>query len=172
MALLLLVALSMSGLAWWYQHSQTRGVLAHWGAAAAMRIEKAEPVVAYRLVRRLPENPDAAPANSRPPIVTIGQQTYQLEQPVQLTGRRGFLHFRHALLKQTSYDWEAKPPKQPQWEYLLRFGEGTGSFELIIAPGSRAIAQSDGSKIAVLGLIAEKISDYLEQTFTGEQTSE
>ena len=161
--LLLLLALSMSAFAWWYQRSQSESVLTHWGAAIAMRIEKAEPVVACRLDPPMSENGSDRPNRSSRSVVTIGPRTYTTGQPMELTGRRGFLHFRHALLASTSYDWGAKPPNRPDWKYLLRFGEGDEAVELILAPESRVIALRDGSQIAVLGPIAETFGEYIEE---------
>ena len=154
----LLVALLLSGVAWWYRVSQSRTVLGLWGPQVAMRLERAEPVVVFRLLPADMNGEEEGDGELR----VIGRHRYLFGDSTHLSGRRGFLHFRHALVDTAAYDWDAPVPSEPRWQYLLRFGTGTDAVELVLSAKDRTIATADLRRLAVLGPVAEKMQQYIE----------
>ena len=154
----LLVALLLSGVAWWYRSNQSRTVLGLWGPQLAMRLERAEPVVVFRLQQETMSGKEKGDGEE----LVIGRHRYILGESTYLSGRRGFLHFRHALVDSAAYDWDAPVPSEPRWQYLLRFGTGEEAVELVLSAEDRTIATTDLRRLAVLGPVAKKMQEYIE----------
>ncbi len=157
----LVMALGFASVAWWYHANQSRSILRHWGAETAILIEKGEPVDLFRL-EPLPADAEPLPGS---PVRTIGGVRYRVGPPVRLSGSRGFLHVRHALVQPTTYRWTQPPPQRPQWQYLLRFGNAQKNTEIVIAPQQQVVAEASGRRAVMMGPMAEKIGAYLEQQF-------
>jgi hypothetical protein len=123
LVILLMVALGMAlaGYAWWHQRQAGRRSTAFWGTAGAMRVRFAPEVEFLPLV---PADAAADPTAERSRL-TIGEASYGVGEPVRLAGSRGLVHARHALLDDLSYDWQAAPTTEGNWEFLLRFRDGS-----------------------------------------------
>lgn len=158
---ILVMAFGFAGVAWWYHANQSRSVLRHWGADTAMLIENGEPVDLFRL-EPLPADAEPLPDTR---VRTIDGVRYRVGPSVRLSGTRGFLHVRHALVQPTTYLWAQPPPLHPEWRYLLRFGNARKNAEIVIAPRQRVVAEAGGRRAVMMGPMAEKIEAYLEQQF-------
>jgi len=115
------VALLMSGYAWWHQFQQSRRCRDFFGTRAVQLIRLAPKVELLRL-----EQKSALSSDSQPPegILRIGNDTVLISRHVEITGTAGLLHARHALLQDMNYQWDtSRSDCTSQWSFALRFSQ-------------------------------------------------
>jgi len=116
-----LMALLLSGYAWWYQFQQGRRCREFLGTEAVRLIQLAPQVELLRL-----EQKSAGTDTSHRPegILRIGGTTVLVSQHVEITGTPGLVHARHALLQDLNYQWDASPSDcVSRWSFALRFSQ-------------------------------------------------
>lgn len=117
-----LLAVVLSGYAWWHQFQQGPRCREFLGTEAVQLIRLAPRVDLLRLA----ETP-ADGGDSRPPegILRIGETTLLVTDRVDITKVPGLLHARHALLQDVNYQWDAPATGcVSQWSFALRFSQG------------------------------------------------
>ena len=126
-ALLAVVTLCIAGAGggWWYQQNLQRRPLALWGRDSAQLILRAGDVELCRLER-------VDGARSRDAIEVRGKSYHPIEC---LNAARipGFLHLRHSLLNDYSFDWDDVATGEHDWRYALRFRDGDKTASLLIS---------------------------------------
>lgn len=123
-----LLALVLSGYAWWHQYQQGRRCREFLGNTAVKLIRLAPRV---ELLRLEPFSADLGDSAQPAGILRIGGATVLISQQAEITSVPGLLHARHALLQDLNYQWDA-PPRDcaSQWTFALRF-EQDGEHALI-----------------------------------------
>lgn len=114
-----LLALVLSGYAWWHQFQQSRRCRQFLGTETVKLVRLASRVDLLRL-----EEQAAATGQAIQPagILRIGGATVLIATRVDITGVPGLLHARHALLQDLNYQWDAPPTDcASQWSLALRF---------------------------------------------------
>jgi hypothetical protein len=109
------MAIGLAGYAWWHHLQAGRRSAHFWGAPSAVQVRYA-PQVEFLPLR--PLDPTDEPLGK---MVTICGTAYSVGDPVEVTGTRGLVHARHALVDDLSYAWSTKPADLGTWEFLLRF---------------------------------------------------
>ena len=123
------VALGAAAFGMLFRYQATRRTLQFWGSENVAMVADA-PVV--EAVRFGPE----------------GQEQAVAEQ-VDISGARGLVHLRQALLEDRSFDWDEPAARdEPVWSYGLRFRDGTSSVMLVFSSDFRR-AQQAGSPASV-----------------------
>jgi len=118
-----LLALVLSGYAWWHQYRQGPRCRDFFGTEAVQLIRLAPRVDLLRLTE-LPVE-ESAPDSSAT-VLEIAGIRVRVSDEVEVTGTPGMLHARHALLQDHNYHWD-KPTADcmSRWEFALRFsGDG------------------------------------------------
>jgi len=115
-----LLALVLSGYAWWHQYQQSWRCREFFGSETVQLVRLAKRVELLRLESSSPA--DASEPNSPKGILRIGNSTVLIVRQTDISTVPGLLHARHALLQDLNYDWDA-PPSQcvSQWSFALRF---------------------------------------------------
>lgn len=164
LALLVVVGLGVSGAAggWWYQQKQQRRPLQVWGHEAARLFLQAPQVELWRLT------PLAPMASLRVDLVTAEGEQLHATARANVSHARGFLHLRHSLVSDNSFDWSApEHPDNATWRYALHFVDGDRTATLLISDDYRAAMLAETGARATIVPIASAI----EQLF-GEQMSD
>lgn len=114
-----LLALVLSGYAWWHQFQQSRRCRQFLGTETVKLIRLAPRV---DLLRLEPRAAAAGSATQPAGILRIGGATLLIAKRVEITRVPGLLHARHALLQDPNYQWDAPPTDcLSQWSLALRF---------------------------------------------------
>jgi hypothetical protein len=150
---MIVVAIAMSGYAWWHQFQSGRQSAEFWGPAEAVLVRYA-PRVEFLVLR---ENGDE-PAGET--LTVLGTQEYEADEPIEVTGWRGMVHARHALVDDLSYDWNAPIPANAKWEFLLRFRDRDRLVTVAFAPEQGLICFVDRSRV---NSFIPKIADAFRQ---------
>lgn len=126
-ALLVVIALGVAGAGggWWYQHNLQRHSLELWGHDAARLMLNAPEVDLCTL--------EQTSGTSLSTKIVIEGQSYVTEDCGSVAGRRGFVHLRHSLLNDYSFDWPDPAAGAKRWRYLLRFRDGEKTARLVLA---------------------------------------
>ena len=114
-----LLALVLSGYAWWHQFQQSPRCREFLGTEAVQLIRLAPRVDLLRLEQKSTGNDDYNPPEG---ILQICDTTVLVTQRVEITTVPGLLHARHALLQDVNYQWDAPPTDcVSKWSFALRF---------------------------------------------------
>jgi len=145
-----LLALVLSGYAWWHQYWAGRRCHLFLGTEAVKLLRLAPHV---ELLRLEPEstvagNPSAGNPSQPEGILRIGGATVLIASRVDITGVPGLLHARHALLQDVNYRWDAAPTGcDGQWSFALRFAQGAESVIVAFDPGCNRIGLEGTDRI-------------------------
>ena len=121
--------------AWYYQYQQGQQVLAHWGVEHAGRIRLAPRCKLLKLDKASVTDEtrtDAAGAaemagTSMGRYLEIGGVNFPIRWERDLTGAPGFVHARHALIQDASYDWGNATAATNDWDYAIFFQDDGGT---------------------------------------------
>lgn len=136
----------------WYHFQQGRRCLEFWGSEAGNDIQHAPlvegrplfPISRDRVESAMlhSESDDSSSNDSdRPeedleeplPIIQIDGNEYAMGESIDITHRAGILHARHALIMDSSFEWESSLPPQTLWSVVLVFsGRGDSSTAVAI----------------------------------------
>jgi hypothetical protein len=117
---------------WWYYQRLQRRVLELWGPEAAALMVHAPRAEALWLT--------AAGTSSQrgSDDVDLGGTRFAVRQRADVSRAPGFIHLRHSLINDGSFDWEAPAGDcQPEWDYALRFVDGQQSATVLVAINCR-----------------------------------
>ena len=130
LALLLVAALGVAGAAggWWYQQSLQRRPIRLWGREAAVLFVNAPQAELWRLEAQ-PNTPSGTVD-----FVAADGQAFRVLEKVNVSQARGFLHLRHSLLSDHSFEWSPDAPSgRRDWRYALRFTDGDRGATLLVS---------------------------------------
>jgi len=156
-----LVALVLSGYAWWHQFQQSRRCREFLGTETVKLVRLAPRVTLLRLE---PMSADAENEELPSATVQIGDVTLAISKSVEITGVPGLLHARHALLQDMNYRWGPPTRCLGHWEFALKFEQDGDAATVAFDPKCSRIGQEGTNR---LGLF----SPDLMRTFT-EKTDE
>jgi hypothetical protein len=114
--LLLILGISLAGVAWWYQYLSTQRCLAYWGAENVRVIRQAERAEYWQLERV--SSGELANENSAK-LLEIGGQTYRVSKAVSVMQAPGYLHARDMLLSDDTFSWEQSVQSEPAPDHLF-----------------------------------------------------
>ncbi len=141
-----LLALVLSGFAWWYQLRKGSHCREFLGTDAVQLIRQASRVDLMRL-ERLPGT-TAGPGSTAATIELPGG-IYRVTERTDITPVPGLLHARHALLQDVNYQW-ARPPGDcaSDWAFALQFSSDTREAVLAFDPACNLIGVGDTDRTA------------------------
>ena len=113
---IVLVALLMSGYAWWHQKQKGRRTLEFWGSRIALRLRYGKEIELLQLT-----SPETSDESASGDTLGIDGQSWGIAQSKMISKAKGLVHARQALVFDPSYEWTAAPHKPPVWQYALRF---------------------------------------------------
>lgn len=149
---LIAAGLAAAMTAWWHQHSQTQAALAFWGGETAGLINRSDRVEVQAI--------DGVAVVSRDRLFQPGSTAKDI------TTARGLVHFRHSLLVDASFDWNAELKTVPAWEYAVRFSDAErDAIVLFDLKNKLAAPLDDAPMVASMAPIAEGVRTYLDEQF-------
>ncbi len=114
-----LLALVLSGYAWWHQFQQGPRCRDFLGTEAVQLVRLAPRVELLRFDQDL-ASAEGSPAPED--VLQIAGTTLHVTRRANITKVPGLLHARHALLQDVNYQWDAAAtPCLSQWSFGLRF---------------------------------------------------
>ena len=133
---MLTLAVLATGANFWFQRHRAARPLTLWGAEPARLIGLAGKVEALRIA---PENSSTDSDSSE--VIEFNSQRLRILEINDASESRGIKNIRQGLLDSASYDWSAANVQcEPQWEYGLRFSDGTTAATLLFAPNCAMVA--------------------------------
>jgi hypothetical protein len=153
--LLLAAGLAAAAAAIWNQYRQTRRALEFWGSEVVTLIGSAPSVELIRLSSRV----EAAPADesNQPPSLDI-------------SGARGLVHFRHSLLEDDDFIWDAPPPNPDPsgWDFQVRFSDGSNRVDVVFDLTANVAANlaSPDRTVRLTPKIASGLAEFFEDAST------
>ena len=168
---IVLVALLMSGYAWWHQKQKGRHTLDFWGSRIALRLRYGKEIELLELSQ--PESAGTATSGS---TLEIAGQSWGIAQSKMISKAKGLVHARQALVFDPSYEWNAAPHKPPVWQYALRVTDevdGESGLEATTSEQSNGVVllfdlehsvagTADGSRTVQI-TIAKGLSTFFEE---------
>jgi hypothetical protein len=109
---MLLLAIAMSGFAWWWNLGRGSRCIEFWGPNAARSIRVTQRVEVFEL---------ALEGAEETAVLSIGDRKLPILRQKEISGLRGLIHARNSLLEDSSFRWADSPPSSPIWKYALRW---------------------------------------------------
>ena len=159
-ALLAVLALGVIGAGggWWYRQGLQRRPLKLWGGDAAGLFINARDVEVCRLKRA--SDDDAVN------MIRAEGHAYQAADCIDAKLLRGFLHLRHSLVNDHSFDWADVSNRGNDWIYVIRFRDGGKKATLLVSADYRDVLLAEtGAKVSV-----KPIASGIEQVIGGAWT--
>lgn len=157
--LILLAVLAMSlagaGGGWWYQQSLQRRPLQLWGHEAATLMLRAPTVELWRL---------KPVTEGKPAAIRIAAQgdAFEAGKRIDVSRAPGFLHLRHSLLSDYSFDWLESASDKHDWRYALRFADNERTATVLFSDDFHyALLEETGAAASIKPIAAgvEKLFD-------------
>ena len=100
------LAVAAATFAWWYQWQHLGQAIEFWGTDSARLIRSGKNAELMVI-----KPPTSVPIGSAVPV----------QHRILLTGKRGLIHARQAMIEDVSFNWEAAPDVEAKWQYAMRF---------------------------------------------------
>jgi hypothetical protein len=158
LALFLVLGLGVAGAAggWWYQQSLQRRPIRLWGRDAAVLFVSAPQAELWRL--------EAHAKTGSPDFAAADGEAFRVLHKVNVSQARGFLHLRHSLLSDHSFDWSADTASgRRNWRYALRFIDGDRVATLLISDDFQHAMLAETSAAASISPIAHGIKTLFDE---------
>ncbi|HET6883281.1 MAG TPA: hypothetical protein VFI31_24135 [Pirellulales bacterium] len=152
---IVLLGVAGGGGGWWYHQHLQRRPLILWGAEAANLILRAPDVELCRLQKKAPAG--GASIN----LLVANGETYEATDCKDATRMRGFLHLRHSLLNDYSFDWSDPESAQREWRYVLRFRDGPKTATILVSDDFGYVQLAETGAKACIQPIAEGVEQVL-----------
>ncbi|HWB10867.1 MAG TPA: hypothetical protein VG826_16675 [Pirellulales bacterium] len=158
LALVLVLALGVAGAAggWWYQKGLQRRPIRLWGHEAASLLINAPHAELWRLEPQ-------SDATSKPDFMAADGEAFRVVENVDVSQARGFLHLRHSLLSDHSFDWSADSSRRKNWRYALRFVDGDRLATLLVSDDFQGTMLGETSAHASIVPIAAGVKKLFEE---------
>ncbi len=117
----------------WFHFQQGHRCLEFWGKTAGNDIQHAPRVEAIFLAEDSPpsnESTDGGEISEKKEPITIDNQTFVVTKRLEITSKSGIIHARHALIMDSSFEWQGTRDAVPRWRMLLAFS-GRGQETLV-----------------------------------------
>ncbi len=139
------LAIAMSGGAWWYHYTQVRQAAAFWGSPGGRLLVRGPEVTFYELG-------DGTVEETEEEQESIAGRT--VASSIDLSGRQGLVHLRHALYQDSNFQWEGRR-REPfdaadDWAYAVRFADGGEVMTAIFPRDFSRVGRVDGEELDVL----------------------
>jgi len=163
LALLVVMFLGVAGAAggWWYQRGLQRRPILLWRHEAADLFVNAPHAELWRLEPQSGTTPTSD-------VVTAGGKAFRAVKKVDVSEARGFLHLRHSLLSDPSFDWSADTSGPKNWRYALRFVEGDRVATLLISDDYEhamlSETSAEASIVPIAGAVKKLFKEQLRET--------
>ena len=153
--LLLAAGLAAAAAAIWNQYRQTRRALEFWGSEVATLIGSAPSVELIRLSSR---------------VEAAGGDESNRPQKVDISGARGLVHFRHSLVVDDDFIWDAPPPSPDPsgWDFQVRFSDEGKHADIVFDLTEQVAANlaSPGKTVRLTPKIASGLAEFFEDAST------
>jgi hypothetical protein len=147
----LVIALTMSGAAWWYHYQGSRRAAEFWGRDAAELIIGTGDFTLLEL---------GDPAGTGATAGEHGQANLVAGRPItashELSEQSGVIHLRHALTQDANFQWDAlrREPAlgDDDWAYAFQFTDGGRGLLVLLRSDFQVLARvgADGKSMDVL----------------------
>jgi hypothetical protein len=132
-----------------------------WGREAAVLFVNAPRAELWRL-----ETPPETPSEAE--LVTADGQRFRVAEKVDVSQARGFLHLRHSLLSDHSFDWSADTSGSKNWRYAVRFVDGDRIATLLVSDDFRYAmlgkTSAEASIVPIAGGVKKLFEEQLGET--------
>jgi hypothetical protein len=150
---MLIVAGGLAIFGWWWRYEQANQASEFWGRNHIQTLLNPGTTEVFFITK-----PDESSEHER---ISFRNQAWQLGTPRVLTQARGFLHARHSLTQDVSFDWErATDQLTPHWQMGVRLSHAGQTTTLLF--------DFDQQLLGVLEL--DKIVSLSPHTSTGWQS--
>lgn len=155
LALLVVLGLGVAGAAggWWYQQGLQRRPIRLWGYEAATLFISAPHVELWRL------EPGAEAAD----VMIADGEGFRAVEKVDVSQAHGFLHLRHSLLSDPSFDWSSENSRPKGWRFALRFSDGSRIAMLLISEDFQHAMLAETRAEASIAPIADGVKKLFEE---------
>jgi len=146
------IALAAAGMSWWFRYANTHQTVEFWGPTAATLIRDAPRVT----LRSYDPSVVAEPPSDAP-------------LPLDISQARGLTHLRNALLEDRSFDWNAKPPTDMNFQSSLVFEVTAGAeprLVVLFSPDFNYAANGSSDVAPRPTVCCRPIADGLKKFFT------
>lgn len=174
-AVVLLLGVVLSGFGLWYHYSATRRSLDFWGTETAGLISRAPQVEIFELEPFDSRTGDDSATSGPGPVATVnaGPDVFLLVAGRDISGSKGLIHARAALVTDRSFAWEAEPDCTPDWTHALRFTDGDRTATVLFAWDCHLTILSGAGQSASLAPLDNAMRRFcLEQYAEGASDSQ
>jgi hypothetical protein len=144
-ATILLLALGLGVISWWYRYESAHRATNFWGPAAAAIISEPERIDWFVV------------ADGEP-----GGRQYQ-----DVTGAAGMVHLRHSLVSDRNYQWgQPIVGEDVNWRWGLRFADEFGQVWVLFDETFRAVGRQLEEGGEIRAIAATGMSETLQEYFS------
>ena len=154
------IAVSMASYTCWHHYRKGYHALQMWGSEAGTLIRHASQV---RLIK-LAAVPEKSPENqSIGEKMRIGEKDCAVVGTLDISAARGFVHARHTLIVDRSFDWDRKITTVPiRWDFALEFSDQDQQVTLVFALQERLVHNLNTGNQQAMNETIKAIGDFLE----------
>jgi hypothetical protein len=163
-AAIFLAAIVAGAVAIVYHRGRAARPLELWGRDAALRIVQAPRVAALKLA---PDDsaPDAAGIAAGESIEVDGRR-YLVRQRREITGARGLVNIRRALVDDATFDWQdVGDDCLPDWSDALEFSDDSGRVIVLFSFDCPRVRSLPGEAQASIGPTAAALRAFMAEQF-------
>jgi hypothetical protein len=172
----LVLALVLATIAWFYARTSDRRAQQAWGAERAALV-----VMAPRAELWVLSADNADPGNTRPvdkasddTRIDVDGHALSIVQRHNISAARGVLHLRRGLIDDTSFDWDrADDECGPQWTHALSFADGDEVVTLLVSLDCPRVRLAEtGQELStrpIAGAVREFVAEQVGAGVIGER---
>lgn len=155
---------ALAGFGWWWRYEQANEASEFWGHDSIQALILPDKADAFGLQASSENSPKVDGSTNAP--ITFGSQTWQTGAWIDITKAKGFLHARHSLTQDVSFDWSRSPEALvPQWQMGVQFTRAGRTTTLLFDFEQRLLGLVEANKVVALAPhTSSGWQSYLERT--------
>jgi hypothetical protein len=171
--LLFASAAGIAGFSIWYTHAQSYRVIQALSSPVTQLIAFAPQAEIMQLAAAHdePAGDGINAAASQPDIIRIQNQAYKIVQKKNAIGLDRFAELRHWLLHNDNYDWNAAPPANATWQFLLVFTDGTTTAQLAFNFEQKCLVLAPDGAVLNIAPMQEGVQAFFTAQFSPENSA-
>ena len=149
------LAIGMTGYAWWHNYNQSKRIAKAWGNRAGAMIRQAPDVTLFLL----------SPGEAEE-VLMIGGQPFGVRTEKAVGQSRGLIHVRHLLAEDSYYDWEDEMDTcTPIWSFALRFQSRKTRVTLVFDRQCRKVMMLENGRTLRLGEVSRQLEEFVDELY-------